>query len=827
MACSINYAVWLTNFSINKYIPATNATCQQVNLPACQHKITHYLRSMHQLLEGLNEQQREAVLHNTGPLMIVAGAGSGKTKVLTTRIAWLMGHHKIDAFNILALTFTNKAAAEMKERIIRLLGNNEARNLYIGTFHSVFARVLRGEAHHIGYPNHFTIYDTDDSRSVIKAVVNEMNLDDKLYKPNVVHNRISSAKNGLISPEEYQSDSYIQQEDSRQNRPMIGKIYEAYAKRCFKNGAMDFDDLLYKMYELLRDFPAVLHKYQHKFKYVLVDEYQDTNTTQYQIVKLLAAVNENICVVGDDAQSIYSFRGATIENILQFQKDYDDVKVVKLERNYRSSSNILNVANGIISNNKGQIPKELWTEAGAGEKIKLVRVASDNDEGRFVADAIQEQKLRNHFNNRDFAILYRTNAQSRAYEECLRRMNIAYKIFGGLSFYQRKEVKDLLAYLRVVVNTKDEEALKRIINYPARGIGKTSLERAITIANERDVPLYDVLEKSTGYGLKGASVESILQFTQMIRFFQSMLQKANAYEVAFQVGKHTGLVKELFNDKSAEGVARYENVQELLNSIKEFVETPADFDDGEVGDKTLAAYLQQIALITDADNQKDNPDVVSLMTIHSAKGLEFPCVFVGGMEETLFPSAMSINTREELEEERRLFYVAVTRAKTRLWLTYAQSRYRFGQLTANDPSRFLTEVPDEYVDKTMSGGGVKNQGSFGFGGGSAFERLHGGGRGFSGLDGGAPVRKAAEKPAYLAPKPTNRVVEHKPSPDFVASDTSGLQAGTKVEHQKFGFGLVTKMEGSAHNPIATVLFDVNGEKKIMLNYAKLRIITAE
>ncbi|MES2645375.1 MAG: UvrD-helicase domain-containing protein [Bacteroidota bacterium] len=781
---------------------------------------------MQELLKGLNDEQREAVLHKDGPIMIVAGAGSGKTKVLTTRIAYLMGHHKVDAFNILALTFTNKAAAEMKERVIKALGNNEARNLYIGTFHSVFARVLRGEAHHIGYPNHFTIYDSDDSRSVIKTVVKELNLDDKLYKPNVVHNRISAAKNGLISPIEYMTDSFIQQEDARQNRPMIGKIYDLYAKRCFKNGAMDFDDLLYKMYELLRDFPAVLHKYQHKFKYVLVDEYQDTNTTQYAIVKLLAAVYENICVVGDDAQSIYSFRGATIENILQFQKDYDDVKVVKLERNYRSSSNILNVANEIISNNKGQIPKELWTEAGAGEKIKLVRVSSDNDEGRYVADAIQEQKLRNHFHNKDFAILYRTNAQSRAYEECLRRMNIAYKIFGGLSFYQRKEIKDMIAYLRVIVNTRDEEALKRIINYPVRGIGKTSLERAVIVANEQDIPMYDVLEKATAYGLKGASLESIQQFVQMIRYFQSMLDKGNAYEVAFQVGKHTGLVKELFNDKSQEGLARYENIQELLNSIKEFTETPADFEDGEVGDKSLASYLQQIALLTDADNQKEGADVVSLMTIHAAKGLEFPCVFVGGMEETLFPSAMSINTREELEEERRLFYVAVTRAKSRLWLTYAQSRYRFGQLTANDPSRFLTEVPDQYLDKTMSGGGAKNQGNFGFGNASAFERLHGAGRGFSTPDnnGGAPVRKPVERPAYMPPKPAAKVIEHQPAADFVPSDTSGLQAGMKVEHQKFGFGTVSKMEGAAHNPIATVEFEKNGEKKIMLNYAKLRII---
>ncbi|HSK11623.1 MAG TPA: UvrD-helicase domain-containing protein, partial [Phnomibacter sp.] len=818
------------------------------------------------ILAGLNEQQREAVIHKEGPLMIVAGAGSGKTKVLTTRIAYLMGHYGIDAFNILALTFTNKAAAEMKERITHLLGGTEARNLYIGTFHSVFARVLRGEAHHLGYPNSFTIYDTDDSRSVIKAIVKEMNLDDKLYKPNAVHNRISAAKNALISPREYIEDNFIQQEDLRQNRPQIGRIYDAYSKRCFKNGAMDFDDLLFKMYELLRDFPAILHKYQHKFKYILVDEYQDTNATQYAIVKLLAAVYENICVVGDDAQSIYSFRGATIENILQFQKDYDDVKIIKLERNYRSTSTILDVANEVIKQNKNQIPKNLWTEAESGDKIKLVRVMTDNDEGRYVADAIQEQKLRYHFSNRDFAILYRTNAQSRAFEECLRRMNIPYKIFGGISFYQRKEIRDFLAYLRVIVNPNDEEALKRIINYPARGIGKTSLEKAVTIANQTNVPLFDVFEHVAQHGIRGASAEAIAQFVQMIRYFQSMLAKGNAYDVAFQVGKHTGMVKELFNDKSAEGLARYENVQELLNSIKEWVDTQRDLsmisEDGEVlidisasmediaagtaatgaagdGKVTLGAYLQNISLLTDADEKDENADVVKLMTVHSAKGLEFPCVFVGGMEETLFPSGMSINTREELEEERRLFYVAVTRAKKRLWLTHAQSRYRFGQLTANEPSRFLEEIPAQYLDRTMSGGGLRNQASLFGNSSSAFERLHGGRGGFGGGAGNGSSAASAEKrygpppgkkpsgsakPAYIGPSPSPRVVEHSPSADFVPSDTSGLQAGNKVEHQKFGFGTVVKMEGAAHNPIATVLFEQNGEKKIMLNYAKLRIL---
>src|SRR5919205_217848 len=454
---------------------------------------------MQDYLKGLNERQREAVLTTDGPLMIVAGAGSGKTKVLTTRIAHLLAKG-VDAFNILALTFTNKAAAEMKERVEHILGNTEARNLYIGTFHSVFARILRAEAHRLGYPNSFTIYDTDDAKSVVKTVTGELNLDVQHYKPNVVYNRISSAKNALVNPREYMNDYHIQQEDMRANRPMIGQIYDAYAKRCYKNGAMDFDDLLFKFYELLKNFPEVLHKYQHKFKYILIDEYQDTNPAQYEIIKLLGAVHENVCVVGDDAQSIYSFRGATIQNILQFQKDYDDVKVIKLEQNYRSTQNILNIANEVIKNNKSQIPKVLWTDNKEGEKIKLVRTMTDNDEGKFVADSIQEQRLRNHYRNSDFAILYRTNAQSRAFEESLRKMGIPYRIYGGISFYQRKEIKDFLAYLRVIVNTKDEEALKRIINYPIRGIGKTTVEKAVIYANDKNISMFEALEQAFAFG---------------------------------------------------------------------------------------------------------------------------------------------------------------------------------------------------------------------------------------------------------------------------------------------------------------------------------------
>ncbi|MEO6905702.1 MAG: 3'-5' exonuclease, partial [Ginsengibacter sp.] len=575
---------------------------------------------------------------------------------------------------------------------------------------------------------------------------------------------------------------------------------------------MDFDDLLLKFYQLLITHPESLSKYQRKFKYIMIDEYQDTNTSQYQIIKLLGAMHENVAVVGDDAQSIYSFRGATIENILQFQKDYDEVKVVMLEQNYRSSQNILHVANHIIANNKGQIPKKLWTSNIEGEKIKLVRTATDNDEGKYVADAIQEQKLRNHYHNNDFAILYRTNAQSRGFEESLRRMNIAYRIYGGISFYQRKEIKDFLSYLRIIVNPGDEEALKRIINFPARGIGKTTIEKAVLFANQNNISMWNVLERAVEFGYKASTLEIINNFVIMIKMFQSELQKKNAYDLSILVGKNTGIVKDLFNDKTTEGLARYENLQELLNSIKGFTETPTE--DGELLDKSLGSYLQQITLLTDADNDKGESDVVKLMTIHAAKGLEFQVVFVGGLEETLFPNAMAINTREELEEERRLFYVAITRAKNRLWLTYANNRYRFGSLTQNEPSRFIDELPEERLDKSFSGGNMRNNqtnhwNTFDKPKHPAYNQKH---------------DSQPEKQAYLVSTPVIKIKEHVPSPDFAPSDTSNLQTGQKIEHQKFGFGDVIKLEGAAHNPVATVRFEYNGEKKIMLNYAKLRIV---
>lgn len=775
-------------------------------------------------LDELNERQREAVVHINGPLMIVAGAGSGKTKVLTTRIAHLL-RNGVDAFNILSLTFTNKAAREMKERVEKILGGTEARNLYIGTFHSVFARLLRSEAHRLGYPNDFTIYDSDDAKSVLRTIINEQNLDDKHYKPNLVYNRISAAKNSLMGPEEYQVDYGVQQEDMRANRPMVGKLYDMYAKRCFKNGAMDFDDLLYKMYVLLKGFPETLHKYQHKFKYIMIDEYQDTNPAQYEIIKLLGAAHENICVVGDDAQSIYSFRGATIENILQFEKDYDDAKVVKLEQNYRSTKSILNVANEVIGNNKGQIEKNLWTDNGEGEKIKLVRTMTDNEEGKFVAETIAEQRLRNHYANKDFAILYRTNAQSRAFEESLRRKAIPYRIFGGTSFYQRKEIKDFVAYLRITMNTQDEESLKRIINYPVRGIGKTTVEKISVLANDHNITFWQTLERAQEFGFKGGTLEAVENFVMMIRSFHAMIGKHNAYDIALQIGKSTTLVKELFNDKTTEGLARYENIQELLNSIKEFTETPTE--DGELVEKTLGTYLQQITLLTDADKgTEQDSDVVCLMTIHAAKGLEFPVVFTVGLEESLFPSGMSINSREELEEERRLFYVAITRAKSRLWLTYANSRYRFGQLVNNESSRFLEEMPEKFVDRSYAGGGsVRNSPGSGLWGNS---NSGGGGNMFDRMQKKAPASQPAAGTARPAPKPvagTGPASTHVPSAGFTPDDPALMEAGMQVEHQKFGFGTIMQMEGAPNNRIATVVFPKGGgEKKIMLNYARLMIV---
>jgi DNA helicase II / ATP-dependent DNA helicase PcrA len=746
-------------------------------------------------LKGLNPPQREAVEHTDGPLMIIAGAGSGKTRVLTYRIAHLIHVKGVDPFHILSLTFTNKAAAEMKSRIEKLIGL-EARNTWMGTFHSIFAKILRVEAEKIGYPSNFSIYDTDDSKSLIRTIVKEMKLDDKVYKPSTVLSRISGAKNRLISWENYINDPYIKADDEAAMKPRMGEIYRNYQKRLFKSGAMDFDDLLFNTNVLFRDHLDVLNKYQQRFKYVMVDEFQDTNLSQYLITKKLASVHQNICVVGDDAQSIYAFRGADIQNILNFEKDYPDLFVVKLEQNYRSTKNIVQAANSIIAKNKAQLKKDIWTQNHHGELIELIKASSDNEEGRMVATTIFEEKNNKKLNNSDFAVLYRTNSQSRAMEEALRKMNITYKIVGGLSFYQRKEIKDLMAYMRFVVNRDDEEAFKRIINYPKRGIGDTTVEKILVAAYEHDIPLWEVVINASSF-LGGRAANAVDDFATMIKSFGIEMERKDAFEAASSIAKQSGLLRELYEDKTIEGLNRYENVQELLNAIKEYVDNP------ENEDKSLGAFLQEIALLTDNDRDKDTTDAVTLMTIHSSKGLEFKQVFVVGMEEDLFPSQMMMQSREDLEEERRLFYVASTRAMERLYLTYALTRYRFGRLLNCEPSRFLEEVDPACirVNKRMT---TAFPGAF-------REETSEGKSGFIGL----------KKPAT---RPLTTAKIHTPSPDFKPSNTQNLKEGMLVEHPKFGFGKVVKIEIEGINRKATIQFDNFGEKVLLLSFAKLRII---
>lgn len=744
-------------------------------------------------LEGLNPPQKEGVTQAEGPCMIIAGAGSGKTRVLTFRIAYLIKEKNVDPFNILALTFTNKASGEMRERIEKVVGS-EARNLWMGTFHSVFARILRRESERIGYPNNFTIYDTDDSKSLIKNIVKEQGLDDKLYKPNIVFNRISAAKNRLISWKEYLNNPIYRADDETSMRPEIGRLYKIYSERCFKAGAMDFDDLLFNTNVLFRDHVDVLNKYQHRFQYVLVDEFQDTNISQYLITRKLANVHQNICVVGDDAQSIYAFRGADIQNILNFEKDFPDLKVIKLEQNYRSTRIIVDVANSVIIHNKAQLKKNIWTANDDGDLVELIKANSDNEEGKLIASSIFEEKMNNQVSNKDVAVLYRTNSQSRAIEEAMRRVNIKYKIIGGLSFYQRKEIKDLLCYLRFVVNQNDEQALRRIINLPKRGIGPTSIDKIVVLANEMDTTLWTVISNILQY-MSGRTANQIDDFATMIRSFMVVISQKDAYEASNYIAKQSGLLKELYDDKTIEGVNRYENVQELLNAIKEFVDNP------EVEDKSLGAFLQEVSLITSVDEDEDeDQDKVTLMTIHMAKGLEFKNVYLVGMEEDLFPSQMMLTSRADLEEERRLFYVAITRAKQKLFLSYANTRYRFGRLKTCEPSRFLEDMDQRFIkiNRKFSAPEPQTQSSY------TTKNL------VSGL------RQAQ----------TNHKVNkyiHQVSDNFKPSDTSQLQEGMKVEHPKFGFGKVVKMDTDGANRKAKVLFDNFGEKTLLLSFAKLRI----
>lgn len=760
-------------------------------------------------LDSLNESQRVAVENIEGPTMVIAGAGSGKTRVLTYRIAYMM-QKGVDPFNILALTFTNKAAKEMTERIGSIVGGGEAKNITMGTFHSVFARILRFNADRLGYPQNFTIYDTQDTKSLLKDIVKELNLDDKIYKPSMVYGRISAAKNNLISPEAYAENTDIIAEDRQSQRPELARIYKTYTVRCFKAGAMDFDDLLYQTNVLLRDFPDVLHYYQQKFRYILVDEYQDTNYAQYLIVKKLAAVYENICVVGDDAQSIYSFRGANIQNILNFKNDYPDFKLFKLEQNYRSTQTIVEAANSVISRNKEQIKKSVWTENELGNPIKVIRTMTDNEEGKIIANKIFDVKHAETSKWSDFAILYRTNRQSRSFEEALRRLNMPYKIYGGLSFYQRKEIKDLMAYFRLTANPKDEEALKRVINYPKRGIGKTSWENIIIAANQYNVSLWDVISDFMSYpvNIPGSTRAKISDFVTMIQSFSAQLLTQSAYDLAQHIAKSSGILKELYTDKDKgpEEVERYQNIEELLAGIKEFT-----VQRGEDEQAILSDYMIDVALLTDADNDKDDDkNKITMMTIHSSKGLEFPHVFLVGLEENLFPSQLSINSRTELEEERRLFYVAVTRAEKTCTISYASSRFQWGNLVSSEPSRFIAEINQEFLTfenpygSSMGGGRSLNSGrpvtEHGFVGGLNKTTV-------------APSARSLKSLSDLSNKPSTS-----------ESMNLDLKVGYNVEHDRFGKGKVTKLEGTGVDKKATIFFPHAGAKTLLLRFAKLTVL---
>ena len=762
-------------------------------------------------LNSLNEAQRAPTLHKDGPLIVIAGAGSGKTRVLTYRIAYLMSQG-IDPFSILALTFTNKAAREMKSRIGDLVGESEAKNLWMGTFHSVFARILRSEADKLGFPSNFTIYDTQDSDRLISSIIKEKGLDKDIYKFKQIRSRISAFKNSLITVKAYFNDSDLQESDSMSKRPEMGSIYREYVDRCFKAGAMDFDDLLLRTNELLNRHPDVLAKYQDRFRYILVDEYQDTNHSQYLIVRALSDRYQNICVVGDDAQSIYAFRGANINNILNFQKDYSDVSLYRLEQNYRSTKTIVNAANSIISYNKNKIDKVVWTSNDKGDLVRINRLATDSEEGRHVASSIFTFKMEEQRKNDDFAILYRTNAQSRAMEDALRKRDIPYRIYGGLSFYQRKEIKDILAYLRLVVNPNDEESLKRIINYPPRGIGQTTVDKLVVASKNHNLPLFETLDRARELGvpINSGTLEKLMNFATLIKRFQIENESFNAFEITDLITKKVGIVQELKKDATPEGIARIENIEELLNGIRDFTEGQLEIVDSS---GNLAEFLQDVALATDLDKDEDpNIDRVALMTIHLAKGLEFPYVFIVGLEEDLFPSAMSLNTRSELEEERRLFYVAMTRAKERAFLSYTLSRYRWGKLIDSEPSRFIEEIDSQYVDH------IKPKDDY------SFKPLIKA----SIFDNPSEVKKdfkvkerTISSPTFSQLKKLRKIDNNQPLQ--VNQDVKGLAEGMMVEHARFGKGVIENIEGKGQDRKALISFKDFGKKNLLLRFAKLKI----
>ena len=818
---------------------------------------------MEAIRKDLNEAQQEAVIHHKGPALVIAGAGSGKTRVLTYRIAYLL-HLGIPPGRILALTFTNKAAREMKERIATLVTPDLARRLWMGTFHSIFARILRREAAILGFPANYTIYDTIDSRSLVKTIIRELSLDEKIYKPAEVFGRISAAKNNLITPDLYLSSGEYQVRDQVTRRPRLGEVYDRYVKRCKHFGAMDFDDLLLQTNLLFRDHPEVLDRYREAFDYILVDEYQDTNYSQYLIIKKLAEIHRNICVVGDDAQSIYSFRGARIENILNFKNDYSDYRLFKLEQNYRSTKTIVRAANSVIRKNRGQISKEVFSLNEDGEVIRVVKAADDKEEGFLVARHISDLRFREQLEYKDFAVLYRTNAQSRIFEESLRRMNIPYKVFGSLSFYQRKEIKDLIAYFRLTVNPRDDESLKRVINYPLRGLGKTTLDKLNAYAEKLDTQIWDILLHldQLNLGFNRGTLTKLQKFVRLIRSFQQRLQEMEAFDLAYTIVQETGIMADLKSDSTPESVSRYENVEELLNGIKDFT------DNAEGGgEMTLGDYLQEVTLMTDADLEKEGDrNKVSIMTIHSAKGLEFKHLVIAGVEEELFPSQMSTDNPKDLEEERRLFYVALTRAEKSAMITYAALRYKWGIQNACSPSRFIKEVdpkflelppdfypvlpgqgagegdsekfvPDAYrrVMEHRSGpsqiqvGGRKlinvrsagsrhpnSSGSFSSSNGSSFGSSHD-------LSKGTSQGSSPGSPRGSSPGSQRGSSQASSSKDFTPSDPGQITLGRKVEHPRFGIGKVTDLEGSGSNMKATVEFPI-GKKQLLLKFAKLRVL---
>ena len=777
------------------------------------------------IVEGLNSAQRQAVEQFEGPSLIIAGAGSGKTRVLTCRIANILNKgHK--ASSVLALTFTNKASKEMKERIAQMVGAESARYLWMGTFHSVFIRFLREEAELLGFPKSFTIYDTSDSRSAIRACVKELGLDEKVYKPNEVLSKISRAKNSLVLADAYLSNAELMESDLRSRKPQIGQIFKLYERKCKMAGAMDFDDILVYTNILFKNFPDVLDRFQKRFSFVLVDEYQDTNFAQYLIVKKLSAVHRNLCVVGDDSQSIYAFRGARIENILNFLKDYPEAKQFKLEQNYRSTQTIVNAANSLIAKNSNRLNKECFSEADAGEKIEVIRGYSDQEEAFSVVSSLMSRLYSDNGQYSDFAILYRTNAQSRVVEEALRRRSVPYRIYGGHSFYDRQEVKDVLAYMRLLMNPKDDEAFRRVVNVPARGIGSTTIGNLAAAAGAASLSMWEALHSGDldAMGIKSAAAARLMPFVQLITEVGKRVEEATAYDITMEILLRSGYMEYLRTDTSVEGQARLENVEELFNSIKEMEE---ELNGGEVTEESgeiyrlgLEEFLEKISLMSAIDegsDSKEDNNKVNLMTVHSAKGLEFPYVYVIGMEDTLFPSVTGVSSEQEIEEERRLFYVALTRAMRVVTLSYAQSRFRWGQQVNYPPSRFLKEIDRKFLNWPYEEGVMSSVRSDG---GSLFGSIGGRSTGYSRGGGGGTGRAVppapAGPPSRTAPPPPRRE-------NFLPDPVEKLRVGIKVEHERFGYGKILSLDGDVLNMRAVVSFEDGGQKTLLLKFAKLRV----